>query len=163
MKYRTQNDGEQEKYSAAAQIHTGSDCLTRQEERWENDVNKLLEKQGAIIPREPVYGMRAMNLDLLDAHQILERAKEAHEALPAELKKEFPTVQSLLDAVDTGILKTGTDPETKKAQEEADLEQTLDREQQLATRRKRREHDAAFNQAANRPPGGASQGGSSGT
>lgn len=101
---RTQKDDLQEYYSELS----GLDCsesvdVARQEFKDEADVNKLLARFGVAAPqRQPTFGEVDFDLDLQQAMFAVQEAKQAHAAMPANLRERYPTWQSLLNGLESG-------------------------------------------------------------
>lgn len=126
--WRRQSDGEQEIFSAEAAISFEDDPgKTRQEFKDEADTNILLKRFGVGIPQKQVtYGETDFNIDLQTALEAVAIAKKAYKDLPADLRKQYPSWQTLLNHIESGKLtldltppkthepKTDVPPEPKK-------------------------------------------------
>lgn len=103
---RTQVDDLQDLYSDEAQLHTGTDSLTRQEFKDEADINKLLSRFGIGAPARPLtWGEIDYDTQLQEALHAIAAAREAHANLPAEAIAKYPNWVSLLQAIETGQLE----------------------------------------------------------
>lgn len=104
---RTQHDDKQDAISHAS----GIDCSTqddtaRQEFKDEADVNLMLGRYGVGLPQKQItYGETDFDLDLQTALEAVNTARTAYRELPPELRKMYPSWQTLLNALETGALK----------------------------------------------------------
>lgn len=65
-----------------------SESKTRAEFAEDSDINSLLSRYGALPPGRPLtYGEVDMDLDLLSAHLAVQKARDAFERLPRELRE----------------------------------------------------------------------------
>lgn len=108
---RSQPDGLQLVYSQATALDMSeSKDLARQEFRDEADINIILKKFGVtshgITPRFQEVDYDA---DLQSALGAIAEARRVHADIDPELRKKYPTWQSLLNAMATGEL-TMKDP-----------------------------------------------------
>lgn len=103
---RTQADGAQDEYSDKASIDFADAIDTaRQEFKDDADVNKLLAKFGVNAPqRQVTFGEVDYTLDLQDAFDAIKQAKAAYNRLPDEIKKDYPSWQTLLNGINTGLI-----------------------------------------------------------
>lgn len=104
---RTQVDGEQRYYSDLTAIDcTDSQDMARQEFAAEADINLLLQRYGVGIPQKPLeYGETDFTLDLQLALEAVQMAKNAYQEMPVELRRRFPSWQTLLNQIQQGKLK----------------------------------------------------------
>lgn len=106
---RTQADagaGNDVESNAAAIDFTGTEDMARQEFKLEADINVLLQRFGVQTPQRRVtFGEVDFGLDLQQALSAVDQATTAHRNLPQALRAEFPTWQSVLNALVTGALK----------------------------------------------------------
>lgn len=126
--FRRQSDDDQQRHSDAAAIDfTDDPGKTRQEFKDEADTNILLKRFGVGIPQKQVtYGETDFNIDLQTALEAVAIAKKAYKDLPADLRKQYPSWQTLLNHIESGKLtldltppkkdepKTDVPPEPKK-------------------------------------------------
>lgn len=103
---RSQADGKNLEYSARAALDTsGWEDTARQEFKNEADVNVMLSRFGVIPPLKPLqWGVVDYEIDLQTALGAIEQAKRAHARLPATVKADYPSWQSLLNAIEAGEL-----------------------------------------------------------
>lgn len=102
---RTQNDKMQDLYSQME----GVDCSesadrTRQEFRDEADTNKLLARYGVGVPQKPVEFGEQFNTELQEALAAINTARQTYRDLTPEQRREYPTWQRLLNALESGKL-----------------------------------------------------------
>lgn len=104
---RKQGDGKGDQYSAAtARDFTGTIDLTRQEDEPDSNINNILKRFGVTghLPNARNVQWGAIldeSLDLQTALNSVRAVQEGYKNLPADLRKEYPTWQSLWQ----GILK----------------------------------------------------------
>lgn len=114
--HRTQHDDLQDKISDASGIDCSTEPdTTRQEFKDEADTNVLLKRFGVGIPLKPVvYGETHFDIDLQQALEAVNQARTAYRGLPPELKRIYPSWQTLLNAIESGalILDTTKNPDT---------------------------------------------------
>lgn len=93
--------------SAMAAIDfTATEDLARQEFKLEADINVLLGRFGLDTPvRRVTFGEVDFGIDLQQALSAVDQATTAYRDLPPALRAEFPTWQSVLNALVTGRLK----------------------------------------------------------
>lgn len=117
---RTQVDGDQDIYSDRAALDfTGTPDPTRQEFKKETDVNYILNRFGVPIAKG-TWGQEVdYTLDLQNALGAITDARRAHRNLPPDLRKKYPTWQSLLNALEAGTLEMHNEeaPEGDPAEE----------------------------------------------
>lgn len=102
---RGQADGLQKLYSDRAAIDVGSKDHTRQEFKKESDTNYILGRFGVgSTQAPPLFTETDYDVDLQQANAALDEVKDAHRALPPELKKKYPTWQSMLNGMESGEL-----------------------------------------------------------
>lgn len=78
----------------------------RQEFKDEADINILLKRFGVFAPQKQLqFGHVDYGLDLQQAFAAIADAKRAWQVMPADVKSEFPTWQSLLNAIESGQIK----------------------------------------------------------
>lgn len=83
-----------------------SRSVTRQEFALEADINYLVDRFTPGSPQRPyTYGETDYTMDLQGAFTAIQVARHMHSRLPPDLRKEYPTWQSLLNAVETGEFK----------------------------------------------------------
>lgn len=101
---RTQADGAQEEYSEMAVIDCADSMdMARQEYKDEADVNVILARFGIHAPqKQTTFGEVDYTIDLQTAFGAIEAAKQAHARLPEDLRKDYPTWQTLLNAIERG-------------------------------------------------------------
>lgn len=76
---------------------------TRQEFADDADVNKLLNKYGALPPMNTVrFGEHDFDVDLLTAYSAISQAESAYSQLPESVRKAFPDWHSLAEALSKG-------------------------------------------------------------
>lgn len=113
---RTQADGRQEEFSDAARLDCsieGNTDMARQEFKDDADINKLLARFGINTPTRtnPQFGEVDFTADLQGALSAIADARTAHANLPPEVKKDFPTWQRLLNALERGEIRLVSDKE----------------------------------------------------
>lgn len=130
--YRQQNHGRNLEISAATFVVTPpEEDQTRQEFKDEADLNWLLDRyQVPPQGRSPAqYGVVNFDDDLTTAFEAVERARDAWEALPDEVKELYPSWQSLAEEIARGdanpalgeeLAQALKDAETAKANAEAE-------------------------------------------
>lgn len=103
---RTQVDGKQPDYSERSGLDcSGSVDRARQEFKDEADTNKLLARYGVGLPLKPVvYGEQDFQLDLQKALEAVQVAKQAYRDLAPEIRRDYPSWQRLLMALENGKL-----------------------------------------------------------
>lgn len=94
---------------------------TRQEFKDDSDVNKLLARFGAIphTGETPVFGEYDFDLDLQTAHEHIQQAAEAHNALPASLRAAYPSWMALAAAMASGEVTVKAAPVKKTEPQKA--------------------------------------------
>lgn len=110
---RTQIDGRQNEFSAAAALDCAVDGnvdTARQEHLAETDINRLMKRYGVGSPLAgaagpPQYTTTDYDIDLQQAMGAISIAQRTWNRLPASLKEHYPDWQSLLNGVYTGSLK----------------------------------------------------------
>lgn len=108
IKLRTQNDGLSDKLSIDTAISfPPEENQTRAEFAQDADINNLLSRYGAeaLLPANTrgIYGGHVnFDDDLTTAFEAIERAKDAHAALPADVKKLYPTWEALAREIARG-------------------------------------------------------------
>lgn len=105
---RSQADDLQLTYSQLSAVDTTEwEDLARQEFKVEADINEMLKRFGVLgVQQRPlVFGDVDYSIDLQQALFAVKEAKRVWERMPADVKAEFPTWQSLLNAANTGDLK----------------------------------------------------------
>lgn len=83
---------------ASAISFPASENQTRSEFAQESDINWLIDRYGSVPPaqRQLQYGgLTNFDADLTTAFEAIERAKEAHDALPPKVKEMYPSWQLL--------------------------------------------------------------------
>lgn len=118
---RTQVDELQDQYSDEAGLDcSGDKDMARQEFKEEADVNTILLRfgLGASHGLPKTFGETDYDLDLQNALHAIRDAKAAHSRLPEELKADYPTWQSFLNAVESGRLTSEPLPENPPKQPE---------------------------------------------
>lgn len=77
----------------------------RQEFKLEADINYMLSRFGITQPRgTPTYGIIDDSIDLQQAINSTEQAREAYLKLPAELRAKFPSMEAMLNAIENESL-----------------------------------------------------------
>lgn len=119
---RTQHDDRQFALSKAGALDcSASEDMTRQEFKDEADINKILNRFGYDTQQKtPTFGEVNFTADLQQALDAIKQARAAHADLPPDVKKDFPTWQTLLNALERGEirLKADTDKPIEKVPEE---------------------------------------------
>lgn len=83
----------------------------RQEHGKEADINYMLSRFGIVPERgAPLYGEWDDTLDLQQALDSTREAKRAYQQLPDNLKKQFTSMEELLEAVNNGSLVIKNEP-----------------------------------------------------
>lgn len=97
--------------ASAAVVPSGSRVdMARQEFRADQDINAMLKKFGVMVPQLPLqFGDVDFSIDLQTALGAIHQAKQAWNKLPADIKADYPSWQSLLNAMERGEvnLRTG--------------------------------------------------------
>lgn len=117
---RTQADDLGDIYS----VETGLDAsdgpgnrdMARQEFKDDADINILMHRFGVVPLQKPVFfGDVDYGIDLQQALAAVKQAREAWQTMPADIKADYPTWQSLLNGLELGqiVLK----PESEKPPE----------------------------------------------
>nr|QJB20334.1 MAG: internal scaffolding protein [Microvirus sp.] len=86
---------------------------TRQEYAEQCDINWIVERFGGnlVTGIKPRYGENHFDLDLMGAMQVMSDAAAQFEALPPKLRQAYPTISSLVEALNRGELTlTPTEP-----------------------------------------------------
>lgn len=80
---------------------------TRQEFAQAADINNILHRTTlANIPqRQVIYTERDFDMDLQEGLNAVASAKRVYQRLPADLRKDFPTWQTVLAAINSGELR----------------------------------------------------------
>lgn len=111
---RSQADDLGDVYSGIAGTGTvGWEDTARQEFKAEADINEMLSRFNVIPPLRPTqFGETDYTIDLQAALAAIQQAKRAHGRLPAAVKADYPTWQSLLNGIAAGELdlKEGEEP-----------------------------------------------------
>lgn len=110
---RTQADDLQEDYSIMSALDCGdSQDMTRQEFKDDADTNKLLNRFGVGLPqRQAEYGQEInFDLDLQTALDTMNKARLAYRELPAEIRKQYPSWQRIVAAINSGTLTLDIKP-----------------------------------------------------
>lgn len=103
---RHQYDGEQRTFSELTAIDTGPDTLVRQEDAQGADINFILDRFGVgIVKRTPIFTELDFDRDLQQMLDGIAPVREAYNRLPDDLRIKYPTLQSMLTAMETGDLK----------------------------------------------------------
>lgn len=92
--------------------------MARQEFKADQDINAMLKKFGVMIPQLPLqFGDVDFSIDLQTALGAIRQAKQAWQKLPADVKADYPSWQSLLNAMESGQvnLRTGEPKEPDPA------------------------------------------------
>lgn len=102
---RHQADGRQEQISRKAAIdftHDPGDV--RQEYKDEADVKTILRRFGVgNVPQKPItYDTADFDMDLQQAMQAVDSARDMHSRLPQALRDKYPTWQSVLNGLYNG-------------------------------------------------------------
>lgn len=126
---RQHNDGLNEAMSVqTVQLFPPEEDQTRREHAQEADVNYLLTRYGAGAlvgnGNNGYYGVANFDDDLTTAFETIQRAKDAHAALPPEVRKLYPTWEALAREIARGdenpALGKELDEKVKAATEAAD-------------------------------------------
>lgn len=104
---RTQVDDAFDAYSEQVVVDTSSlDDLARQEQKDETDINVLMARFGvAAFAQRPELSTGAdvdYDLDLQQALGAIAQAKDAWFGMPEDIRRKFPSWQSLLSALESG-------------------------------------------------------------
>lgn len=111
---RTQGDELQDYYTRL----TGLDCsgdrdTARQEFKKEADINELIKRFGGITPvtraGTPQFTETDYNLDLQGALAAIDEARQVYKELPIEVRRDFPSMRSLLNALESGTVTLQTE------------------------------------------------------
>lgn len=106
-KFRTQDQSDEDFGLVPPVLDcSGDPLITRQEERDLADINRVFQKYRATgqLPtgREGFSGDVDYDIDRLTAINAVREFQEGYERLSPELRKRYPTVRSLVDAVNEG-------------------------------------------------------------
>lgn len=105
---RTQSDGRQLEYSKAGGLNcSGDPGKTRQEQKDDADINKMLQRFGLGAPapnKVPRYDTWDESIDLQGAYAALDNVTMGYKKLPKELRREFPTALIFVNAMASGEL-----------------------------------------------------------
>lgn len=110
---RSQSDdlGDQYSVDSAVFVDPATD-RARQEFKDDADLGKMLARFGAFQPqRELQFGDVDYGIDLQMALAAIADAKSAWQQMPGDVKKAFPTWQSLLNALESGEIILKPEPE----------------------------------------------------
>lgn len=98
--------------------HLGSPSKTRQEEKNAADINFMMERFGMFAPQKELqFGNVDYDVDLQMALAAIADAKVAWRAMPDDVKKNYPTWQRLLTALESGEIRLK--PEEERPEEPA--------------------------------------------
>lgn len=113
---RKQTDGKGDEYSKRTGMDfTQERLITRQELASETDTRNILQRYGVPLnTNRPTYGEADYNLDLHTAINSIRETRGAYDRLPEHLRAKYPTMQSILEAVERGELTTMAEPEEKQ-------------------------------------------------
>lgn len=106
---RTQTDEKQMEFSLASGLDcSGEPDLARQEFKQEADTNYLLQRFGMNVPVQhaPTFGEVDFDLDLHSAHIAIGQVQQAWHQLSPELRAKYRTTNAMLDAMNSGELRT---------------------------------------------------------
>lgn len=117
---RTQSDELQDIVSAETTLDASdrpeNRDMARQEFKADADINTLLMRFGVMPPQKEVYfGDVDYSIDLQQALSAVKQARDAWRRMPAEVKADFPTWQSLLNGLELGTIQLR--PESEKPEE----------------------------------------------
>lgn len=128
IEYRTQNDGRGDEISQTSAIDfTGTESLTRQEDRDSTDINLMLSRFGVLPPpRAASYGLEVdYSLDLQQALTALQEAEEATLNVPQELRDKYGDWRTLMAGVQSGQYEYDlTALAVRKAEEKKEAEKS---------------------------------------
>lgn len=97
------------------------DTRTRQEFKKDTDVNFLVKKYGGNIPMGNVrFGIQEFGVDRLEALQRMESAQARYDALPPEVRAEYPSWDSVMTAIVNGTFKAPVADEVSSSAEGAE-------------------------------------------
>lgn len=119
-----EDDGDE--FSEKAGTDTGEDTKVRQEFKEESEINSLLERAGLnpLQGRQPIFTETDYTLDLQRAYTAVQEAAAAYQRLPDEIKKQYPSWESVVKAVEagklTGLETTKEEPNVPKPEGEAE-------------------------------------------
>lgn len=104
---RSQADDLGDFYSQVAGTDTvGWVDMARQEFKADADITSMLARFGVMTPQRPLqFGEVDFSIDLQQAISAVTEAKRVWERMPPEIKADFPTWQTLLNAANSGELK----------------------------------------------------------
>lgn len=116
---RTQADGKNELYSELTGLDFDPSLdKARQEFKQESDVNIILARFGVNAPqKQATFGEVDYNIDLQTAFAAIADAKRAHRELPEEIRRDYPTWQSLLNGIESGEIRFKDQPPAEPAAE----------------------------------------------
>lgn len=129
---RRQNDLAQEEYSRRTAIDTTDlPDRTRQEDAPAADINLIMRRFLATgdmsnlgFKPSPQYTETDYTMDLRDALTAAEQAQRVHDSMPDEVRRRYPTWQSMLTAVASGQLKYVPKEETQRDEKPEETEPT---------------------------------------
>jgi len=81
--------------------------MTRQEFKAESDINNLVTRHG-LIPRPVQYGEWDFDVDLSTSMEASRAVGAAYDALPHEVRVQYPDMGSVWAAIASGALKIGS-------------------------------------------------------
>lgn len=101
---RSQADNQQEYWSDMSGTVNTEESMTKPELAPETDINYMMSRMGLNMQGRPIdYGKELdQNLDLQQALHAVADARTAWANQPAELKKHYPTWESMLNAAQNG-------------------------------------------------------------
>lgn len=106
---QTQTDSpeERDRRSLASGIVCDLDAdPTRQEYAEQQDINWIVQRFGGnlVTGLKPQYGENNFDLDLMGALETMTVAQDQYNALPAKLRQAYPSISSLVEALERGEL-----------------------------------------------------------
>lgn len=91
---------------------------TRQEYAEQQDINWIVQRFGGnlVTGIKPQFGENNFDLDLMGALETMTAAQDQYNALPANLRQAYPSISSLVEALERGelTLTPATTPEGRQ-------------------------------------------------
>lgn len=116
--YHTQTQTASDEERDARSLATGivfnqDDDIVRQEYKQEADINYLLNRYQGQLPEErrPLrFGEQLdFDMDLLQAFEAIANARASYDQLPLKVRKAYPSITDLMEAVERGEVSLGMD------------------------------------------------------
>lgn len=115
---QTDSDEERDRRSLATGIQGGDEDPTRQEHKDEADINYLMKRYGQVpgTGRPVQFGEQLdFDFDLMRAFEALSDARSSYDKLPDRLRAKYPSIESLMTALESGELELTPDSPRSEA------------------------------------------------